>query len=149
MASGIYGMGAMITFWPPLESVTRIGGALFLFVFGGLCFRSAFSNQLLGVEGRVIESFWPAFWAILGVTLLNPHVYLDTLIFIGGIGAQYGADDQLYFAMGAISASWVWFIALGYGAKLLRPTFENPKAWTILDIGIALVMWSVALTLLQ
>ena len=148
MASGIYGMGAMIAFWPPLESVTRIGGALFLFVFGGLCFRSAFRHQSLGVEGRVVDAFWPAFWTILGVTLLNPHVYLDTLIFVGGIGAQYGPNDQLSFAVGAISASWVWFIALGYGARLLRPTFENPKAWTILDIGIGILMWSIALTLL-
>ena len=95
MASGVYGMGAMIAFWPPFESVTRIGGGLFLLVFGGICFRSAFKNQSLGVEGRVVESFWSAFWTILGVTLLNPHVYLDTLIFVGGIGAQYGPDHQL------------------------------------------------------
>ena len=148
MTSGIYGMGAMIAFWSPLETVTRIGGALFLFVFGGLCFRSAFRHQSLGVEGRVVDAFWPAFCTILGVTLLNPHVYLDTLIFVGGIGAQYGPNYQLSFAVGAISASWVWFIALGYGARLLRPTFENPKSWTILDIGIGVLMWSIALTLL-
>jgi L-lysine exporter family protein LysE/ArgO len=75
-------------------------------------------------------------------------VYLDTLVFIGGIGAQYGSEDQLSFAVGAVSASWVWFLALGYYARLLRPTFENPKAWTVLDIGIGLLMWSIALTLL-
>jgi L-lysine exporter family protein LysE/ArgO len=125
------------------------GGALFLLGFGVMCFRSAFKNQALGMEGRVVESFWPAFWTILGVTLLNPHVYLDTLVFIGGIGAQYGSEDQLSFAVGAVSASWVWFLALGYCARLLRPTFENPKAWTVLDIGIGLLMWSIALTLLR
>ena len=148
MASGVYGMGAIVALWPPFEWVMRIGGALFLLGFGVMCFRSAFKNQALGVEGRVVESFWPAFWTILGVTLLNPHVYLDTLVFIGGIGAQYGSEDQLSFAVGAVSASWVWFLALGYGARLLRPTFENPKAWTVLDIGIGLLMWSIALTLL-
>lgn len=148
MASGVYGMGAIVALWPPFEWVTRIGGALFLLGFGVMCFRSAFNNQALGMEGRVVESFWPAFWTILGVTLLNPHVYLDTLVFIGGIGAQYGSEDQLSFAVGAVSASWVWFLALGYCARLLRPTFENPKAWTVLDIGIGLLMWSIALTLL-
>ena len=148
MASGVYGMGAIVALWPPFEWVTRIGGALFLLGFGVTCFLSAFKNQALGVEGRVVESFWPAFWTILGVTLLNPHVYLDTLVFIGGIGAQYGSEDQLSFAVGAVSASWVWFLALGYCARLLRPTFENPKAWTVLDIGIGLLMWSIALTLL-
>lgn len=148
MAAGVYGMGAIVQFWPPFEWVTRIGGALFLVGFGAICFRSALKNHVLGIEGRVIESFWPALWTILGVTLLNPHVYLDTLVFIGGLGAQYGSEDQLSFAVGAVSASWVWFLALGYGARLLRPTFENPKAWTILDIGIGLLMWSIALTLL-
>lgn len=148
MIFGVYGMSAIIAFWPPFESITRIGGALLLFVFGGICFRSAFNNKSLTAGGRVVESFWPAFWTILGVTLLNPHVYLDTLIFIGGIGAQYGPADQFSFAVGAISASWVWFVALGYGARLLRPTFGNPKAWTILDTGIGVLMWSIALTLL-
>ena len=149
MVSGVYGMGAIVKLWPPFEWVTRFGGAIFLFGFGLMCFRSALRNQALGIEGRVIESFWPAFWTILGATLLNPHVYLDTLIFIGGLGSQYGPEDQLWFAVGAVSASWVWFLVLGYGARLLRPTFENPKAWTILDIGIGLLMWSIALTILR
>lgn len=146
---GVYGMSAIVKLWPPFEWVTRVGGALFLFGFGVMCFRSALKNQALGIEGRVVESFWPAFWTILGVTLLNPHVYLDTLVFIGGLGAQYGPDNQLSFAVGAVAASWVWFLALGYGATLLSPTFENPKAWKILDIGIGLLMWSIALTILR
>lgn len=149
MVSGVYGMGAIVKLWPPFEWVTRVGGAIFLFAFGLMCFRSALKNQALGIEGRVVESFWPAFWTILGVTLLNPHVYLDTLVFIGGLGAQYGPEDQLSFAIGAVSASWVWFLVLGYGARLLRPTFENSRAWTILDIGIGLLMWSIALTILR
>jgi len=148
MTAGIYGMGTLVSLWPPFESVTRIGGAIFLFGFGAMCFRSAFKNQALGAEGRVVEAFWPAVWTILGVTLLNPHVYLDTLVFVGGLGAQYGSDDQFSFAVGAVSASWVWFIALGYGAKLLRPTFENPKAWSVLDFGIGILMWSIAGSLL-
>ena len=149
MVLGVYGMSVIIKLWPPFEWVTRVGGALFLFGFGVMCFRSALKNQALGIEGRVVESFWPAFWTILGVTLLNPHVYLDTLVFIGGLGAQYGPDDQFSFAVGAVAASWVWFLALGYGATLLSPTFENPKAWKILDIGIGLLMWSIALTILR
>ena len=149
MVVGVYGMSAIVKLWPPFDWVTRVGGALFLFGFGVMCFRSALKNQALGIEGRVVESFWPAFWTILGLTLLNPHVYLDTLVFIGGLGAQYGPDDQLSFAVGAVAASWVWFLALGYGATLLSPTFENPKAWKILDIGIGLLMWSIALTILR
>ena len=148
MASGVYGMGRIAIIWPPFEWITRIGGAVFLIGYGVLCFRSALKDRALGSEGQVIESFCPALASILAVTLLNPHVYLDTIVFIGGIGAQYGEDDRLSFTVGAVSASWVWFVALGYGARLLGPTFENPKAWTILDIGIGILMWSIALTLL-
>lgn len=147
MTAGVFGMGALIAWWPPLELVARIGGALFLLVYGGLCFRAAMKTDALGAEGRVVTAFWPAVWTILGVTLLNPHVYLDTLVLIGGIGAQYG-DDRISFAIGAVAASWVWFVALGYGARLLRPWFENPKAWQVLDLGIGLLMWSIAATLL-
>ena len=148
MVSGVYGMGAITELWPPFEWVTRIGGALFLICFGVICFRSALKNDVLKVEGRVVESFWPAFWTIVGVTLLNPHVYLDTLVLIGGLGTQYGPEDRSSFAAGAVAASWVWFVSLGYGARLLRPIFENAQAWKILDIGIGLFMWSIALTLL-
>jgi len=68
-------------------------------------------------------------------------------VLIGGLGAQFG-EDRFSFAIGAVSASWVWFVALGYGARLLRPWFENPKAWQVLDVGIGVLMWSIALTLL-
>ena len=148
MASGVYGMGRIAIIWPPFEWITRIGGAVFLIGYGVLCFRSALKDRALGSEGQVIESFCPALASILAVTLLNPHVYLDTIVLIGGIGAQYGEDDRLSFTVGAVSASWVWFVALGYGARLLGPTFENPKAWAVLDIGIGILMWSIALTLL-
>lgn len=148
MSLGVYGMGMVVALWPPFEWVTRIGGAIFLIVFGAFCFRSALKSEGLGSEGRAFGEFWPALWTILGVTLLNPHVYLDTLIFIGGLGAQYDEDERTSFVVGAISASWIWFIMLGYGAKLLRPIFENPRAWTILDGVIGLLMWMIALTLL-
>lgn len=147
MTAGVFGMGALIAWWPPLELVARIGGAFFLLVYGGLCFRAAMKTDALGAEGRVVTAFWPAVWTILAVTLLNPHVYLDTLVLIGGIGAQYG-DDRTSFAIGAVAASWVWFVSLGYGARLLRPWFENPRAWQVLDLGIGLLMWSIAATLL-
>lgn len=148
MSLGVYGMGMMVALWPPFEWITRIGGAIFLIVFGMFCFRSALNSEGLGTEGRAIKDFWPALWAVLGITLLNPHVYLDTLILVGGLGAQYDEAERLSFVAGAIAASWIWFISLGCGAKLLGPTFENPRAWTILDLVIGSLMWIIALTLL-
>ena len=148
MSLGIYGMGELIIFWPQLEVVSRIGGAVFLVIFGAISFRSAVKTDVLMGNGPVVTGSWPAFWTVLGVTLLNPHVYLDTLVLLGSVGANYRPADRASFALGAISASWIWFLLLGYGARVLRPIFESPKAWQFLDITIGCSMWAIALTLL-
>ena len=80
------------------------------------------------------------------LTWLNPHVYLDTVVLIGSISSQY--DSRLLFGIGATLASFVFFFALGYGARLLAPIFANARAWRILDAVIALTMWAIALKLL-
>ena len=88
-----------------------------------------------------------AITSCLAFTFLNPHVYLDTVMLLGSIAAQYGEDLKWAFAAGALTASVLWFTGLGFGARLLLPIFQNPRAWRILDSLIALVMWAIALTL--
>ena len=83
---------------------------------------------------------------MLALTWLNPHVYLDTVVLIGSISAQY--PDRLAFGIGATLASFVFFITLGYGARALAPLFANPRSWQVLDGIIALTMWGIALKLL-
>lgn len=85
--------------------------------------------------------------AMLAFSLLNPHVYLDTVVLLGSIGGQQPGNGRLYFALGAMVASVVWFSALGLGARYLTPVFARPNAWRILDGIIALVMWSLAISL--
>jgi L-lysine exporter family protein LysE/ArgO len=82
----------------------------------------------------------------LALTFLNPHVYLDTVIFIGGIGNQFG-DQRWFFALGAMSASFIWFFSLGFGASNAALMVSKPAFWKILDIFIAAVMFSLAITL--
>lgn len=147
MTAGVFGMATVIDWWPDAERIARWGGAAFLGVYGALCFKSAWTDKALGAEGRAITDFWPALGAIAAVTLLNPHMYLDTLVLVGGIGAQYG-EDRASFAVGAVSASWVWFISLGFGARWLRPLFSRPTAWRVLDLGIGALMWTIAASLL-
>ena len=123
--------------------------ALWLAGYGGMRLRSAIrANTAIKADAAVSDSLAAVLTTGAVLTFGNPHVYLDTLVLIGGLGTQYGPEDRSSFAAGAVSASWVWFVSLGYGARLLRPIFENAKAWTILDIGIGLFMWSIALTLL-
>jgi L-lysine exporter family protein LysE/ArgO len=85
----------------------------------------------------------------LALTWLNPHVYLDTLGLIGAVSTGFpGVPGKLAYGIGAVVASFVFFFGLGYGARLLAPVFARPRAWAVLDIMIALVMWSIALTLI-
>jgi L-lysine exporter family protein LysE/ArgO len=79
--------------------------------------------------------------------LLNPHVYLDTVVLIGTIAAQYALAERAWFALGAGLASLAWFSALGFGARLLAPVFRKPSAWRVLDLVVACVMWWIAASL--
>ena len=149
MTSGVYGFGWLLTQLPMLEDVARVGGAVFLLWYGSRCVRSAMAPlSSVSVESRVATSLPVAIATVSAFTLLNPHVYLDTVVLIGSIGGQYEGTARTVFAVGAFTASWVWFIALGYGARLVRPYFENPRAWQVLDGFIALVMFAIALSLL-
>lgn len=85
---------------------------------------------------------------VLAMSLLNPHVYLDTVMLIGTVGAQEDGWNKLVFGCGAALASLCWFFALAYGARLLIPVFTRPRAWQILDGAVALIVWSIGASLL-
>jgi L-lysine exporter family protein LysE/ArgO len=85
-----------------------------------------------------------ALTTVAAVTLLNPHVYLDTVVLVGGISASYPPPLQAWFIVGVVTASFVWFFTLGYGGRALAPLFRNPAAWRVFDIGVAAVMWLIA-----
>jgi L-lysine exporter family protein LysE/ArgO len=95
------------------------------------------------------QSVWRVLLATLAVTWLNPHVYLDTVVLLGGVAAQLPAQERFTFGLGAALASWLWFFALAYGARLLAPLFTRPTSWRVLDTSVALVMLAVAYQLLQ
>lgn len=84
---------------------------------------------------------------ILALSFLNPHAYLDTVVLIGGIGAQFPSDQRLYFGEGAVVASFIWFFTIAYGARYLGSLFKNPIAWKILDFLIGCIMWGIAYSL--
>lgn len=144
MASGVYGMAQLLHWIPEAALWARFGGIAFLFVYGALCFKAALSQKSLAPAERVASTPMWALLAILAVSLLNPHVYLDTVVLIGSIGSQFPETDRLGFALGAASASWVWFCALGFGARWLEPLFAKPVAWKVLDGLIGCVMWLIA-----
>ena len=148
ICAGVAGMGALIRTNEWLLEFFRWGGALFLTVYGiSAARRAASGNGSMEISEVGAGSLMKAITSCLAFTFLNPHVYLDTVVLLGSIAAQYGKDLKWTFASGALTASVLWFTGLGFGARLLLPIFQNPKAWRILDTLIALVMWAIALML--
>jgi L-lysine exporter family protein LysE/ArgO len=149
IAAGVAGLGALIAAWPVGLTVAAVGGGLFLAVYGALALKRAWRPAVLTPPATAAESLKTALLTCAGFTFLNPHVYLDTVVLVGGVSAQYAGAGRVAFAVGAMTASLCWFFALGYGARLLVPLFARPAAWRVLDGLIALVMFSLAFALLR
>lgn len=146
IAAGVAGFGSLTTAAPWLEPAMRYGGAAFLIAYGARAFLSAWRGGGVLQAGEGAQSLRAALATCLALTWLNPHVYLDTVVLLGSISAQY--PDRLAFAIGAMTASFVFFFSLGFGARLLAPLFARPGAWRVLDAGVGAVMWAIALKLL-
>ncbi|MGB7204050.1 MAG: LysE/ArgO family amino acid transporter [Anderseniella sp.] len=146
--AGVAGLGTLIKQAPVLLGFITVGGAIFLFVYGLMAFRRAFKPDALLAGKGASMSLKVAISTVLAFTFLNPHVYLDTVVLLGGLSARYDGIDRVAYAVGAAVASFVWFFSLGYGARLLAPLFERPRSWQILDSIIGIVMWALAFRLL-
>ena len=146
IAAGVAGFGTLVQTYPTLVDYLRYFGAAFLVVYGLRAFRSAMRGGNLMDTGADESDLWKSIVICLMLTWLNPHVYLDTVVLVGSLAAQ--SVDPWVFGTGAMSASFVFFFSLGFGARFLSPIFQNPRAWQILDFVIAVVMWSIAYSLL-
>lgn len=141
--AGVAGFGAVTTRYPQAVMVAKIAGVIFLVVYGlQSLYASMRRSHALQVEGQIVTSLKKSLLLCLGFTWLNPHVYLDTLVLVGMVST--GASRKFVFAAGAVSASFIFFFALGYSARLLKPLFANPKAWNILDAVVGLLMLYLA-----
>jgi len=143
IALGIAGLGALIAGLPWLLEGVRWFGVAYLTWFGIKSVRSAFKNEVMDASGAQTTSLKKVVAAVLGFTLLNPHVYLDTVILLGSISNQF-AEDRWVFGFGAMTASVVWFSAIGFGARAASRFMSKPIFWRVLDSLIAAVMFSIA-----
>ncbi|PIE25373.1 MAG: amino acid transporter [Neptuniibacter caesariensis] len=148
ITAGVAGMGLLISQSQLWMEVARWGGALFLFWYGFKSLRSAFNPRGMELHEDGMSSLGKAVLMTASITLLNPHVYLDTVVLLGGIGGQYPAQERFWFATGAIIFSFIWFATLVTGAKFLQPVFNKPGAWQVLDTLVCLTMWAIAVSLL-
>jgi L-lysine exporter family protein LysE/ArgO len=150
ISAGVLGLGYFIHGKQLLINSIAIIGIVFLCFYALMSFKSAFKNESLQIDGNVkTNPLKEVITMLLVFTLLNPHTYLDTVLLIGGIGANVESSMKIYFLLGAITGSSVWFFSLGFGARVLIPLFKKPITWKILDISIGLVMLIIAYSLID
>lgn len=148
ITAGVAGFGTLSALAPWITSAMLYAGAAFLLVYGALRFRAALrGGEALRPAPDQRTPLIVTLTTCLVLTWANPHVYLDTVVLLGAISAQY-APHGLSFGSGAALGSLVFFGTLGFGARLLAPLFANPKAWVVLEVIVGLTMWAIALALI-
>ena len=149
IAAGVAGLGGLVRDAPTLLKVVTLAGAAFLAVYGALAFRRALRPGALLAAEPGEAGLAATLLTCLALTFLNPHVYLDTVVLIGGLSARHAGAAAFAFGGGASLASVLWFYGLAFGARLAAPLFARPTAWRVLDVAIGLVMWAIAARLIS
>ena len=151
MFAGIFGVGKIFASNKFLSIFMALAGIVFVLFYGIMSLISAFKDKTsLGFQAQNLRFSIPKTIALtLGITLLNPHVYLDTVFIIGASALTLGFEQKIIFAIGCVSASFLWFFGLGYGAFWLSPLLSRPKTAKFIDIFTAVIMFLVAFGLIK
>ena len=147
IAAGTAGLGRAIDSVPEVLEVVRWFGVTYLIFFGLKFLRSAFKHNSLTLEQGAVVSRKKTILTVLALTFLNPHVYLDTVIFLGSIANQFPSEKWL-FSSGAMTASFLWFFSIGFGSKMAARFLVKIIFWKILDLSVAAIMFTLAVCLI-
>lgn len=147
LAAGIFGFAKLVLHYPIVVEVSTYLGAVFLLLYGTQhLYKALFKSEKMHLDQND-EADQPNLKKLvllcLALTWLNPHVYLDTVVLVGSISTHFEAF-KLAFLFGAVTASWLFFFALGYGSRYLLPIFQSEQSWKVLDFIIGLMMWWIA-----
>lgn len=150
ISAGVYGIGYAVSKSPIFLSFVKWGGFAFLIIYGLMSFKDAFKKNIINIEEiKCSQNFVKVITALLAISLLNPHVYLDTVLLIGAIGGQFQQNiDKLLFIIGAALASFLWFFSLCYGANYFSNILQKPKVWSFINILTGVIMFVTAFSLI-
>ncbi len=150
ISAGVFGLGFIVKGNQLFINIIAIVGIVFLCFYAFMSFKSALKNESLKIDDETKTNPLKQVITMLFVfTYLNPHTYLDTVLLIGGIGANIENNLQVFFLLGSVLGSFTWFLSLGYGARVLIPLFKKPTTWKILDISIGTFMLYIAYGLID
>ena len=149
VALGVFGVAAVLAAQPGLLELFGYAGAAFLLAYGGRAALQAWRGRAAGLPlAQAGGTLAASLSTTLALTYLNPHVYLDTVVLIGGVGGQHAGAARWGFVAGAWLASAAWFALLGFGSAAAARWLRGPQAWRAIDGVVAVVMWAVAAQLL-
>jgi len=146
IAAGIAGVGALINAHPGAIDIAKFGGAAFLVGYGLLAAKRAWRPSSLSPSDAAPARLAEVLVTCAALTFLNPHVYLDTVVLLGALANEH-RDERWLFGVGAVTASAVWFVGLGLGARRLAGLFSTPSTWRVLDSLIAVTMLGLGVML--
>ncbi len=150
IALGIFGAGALINSSELAMNLITWGGIIFLLTYGALSFKTVFENKYKETQtDSLLKNRKVVIATTLAVTLLNPHVYLDTVMILGSVGGQFQGQEKIAYAAGTMLASIFWFYALATGAAKLGPILSQPKILRGIDFVVGCIMWAIAFSLYQ
>ncbi len=148
ICAGVFGGSALLMQSPWLLALVTWGGVAFLLWYGFGALKTALGSNLELASTEVLrQGRWRIIATMLAVTWLNPHVYLDTFVVLGSLGGQLDAEPKRWFALGTMSASFLWFFSLALLAASLAPRLRTAKAQRVINIVVGLVMWFIAFQL--
>lgn len=147
IAAGVAGIGTLVKAAPLALQIVRWAGFAFLVGYAVFAAVRAVRPSTLTAATSGGGTLAAAIGTCLAITWLNPHVYLDTVLLLGSLSATHGDPGRWVFGAGAATASLLWFVVLGFGARVAAPVFARPMAWRVLDAGIAVLMLVLAVML--
>ncbi|MEY8710054.1 arginine transporter [Mangrovibacter phragmitis] len=148
ICAGIFGGSALLMQSPWLLALVTWGGVAFLLWYGWGAFKTVFSRDITLDEAQIAgQGRWRIITTMLAVTWLNPHVYLDTFVVLGSLGGQLATEPKRWFALGTVSASFLWFFGLALLAAWLAPRLRTQHAQRVINFVVGSVMWFIALRL--
>ena len=149
ISAGVFGFSALVALTPELTRYLALAGAAFLFAYGGFRFAAAVRGSYDIAPGARTRTLGSTLALAAAFTWANPHVYLDTVALIGAMSTGFPGMERVAFGAGAVTASFVFFFSLGYGARFLAPLMQSEQAWRVFDTVIGMTMWWLGATLVM
>ena len=134
---GIYLSNNILSLNTSIITIMKLIGGIWLILYGINKIKNSRQHEIKSSEINA-ASFTKVVLTTLAITYANPHVYLDTVILRGSISINF--DSKLYFGLGAICASFVFFFSIGYFSNFLSQYIKSSKVWFYIVIMMVFLL---------